>query len=253
VDVDKKTWLMPRLTEWGCSDCALPVDLYGAYNYPPMWARRCVVDATENFGVNHNLADYTVYSFNGNKTITTGGGGLIVGSELDWIRKASRQGGIGEWHHDCVGYNYAMPALNAALGLAQIKRVDEFIKRKRDINTLYRQELPFLTFQESPPGTYPTWWFTACLLPDDVKVEKVQYELNRLGIPTRRVFRPLNHSRPYYDGREYPVAEMLWQRGLCLPSSVKNTDDDICYVIESLKTVLCRGGLKISCEEKQFS
>ena len=79
---------------------------------------------------------------------------------------------------------------------------------------------------------------TAALFPAGTDIPKLQRNLQALGIPTRRVFEPLNHFKPYRDGKTYPVAEEIWQRGLCLPSSVRNSEGEMYEVCQKIKRLL---------------
>ncbi|MHA2039482.1 MAG: DegT/DnrJ/EryC1/StrS family aminotransferase [Promethearchaeota archaeon] len=177
---------------------------------------------------------YTAISLNGNKTITTGGGGLIVGQDLDKIRKMLVPG-----CYEGLGYNMGMPAINAALGLEQLKKVDEYIEKKRRFNQIYREELDGLvTFQEATPNSNPVWWMTACLMPENIDIPELQWKLKENGVPTREVFKPLNHYPHIKDNNVYSNAEYIYKHGICLPSSVKNNEDDIYVICKNIKGLI---------------
>ena len=134
-----------------------------------------------------------------------------------------------------VGYNYGMTALSARLGLEQLPLLESHLAKKRKFNEIYRKNLNHrLTFQE----VTGTPWLTAVLFPAGTDIPKLQLNLKMSGIPTRRVFEPLNHFKPYSDGKTYPVAEDIWKRGLCLPSSVRNQEGDIYEVCQKIKGLL---------------
>lgn len=219
VDVDPVTWVMqPIATKYP----VMPVDLYGnpsPVKYP------LIRDACESFGT-EATGFFTVYSFNGNKTITTGGGGLLVCPSKDALEVVKAFGIPGE----CPSYNYRMTSISAAIGLAQLKRIPELLARKRRINEIYREELGgLLDFQEPTKGVNPTWWMTAVYCPD-LAIDFAE-KLKERGIPTRRVFRPLADN-------DCPEAWHIYHRGLCLPSSTLNTDEDILHVCRTVKSIL---------------
>ena len=234
-DVHRKTWCLNG--EIKKCNAVILVALYGnsSLNIDIKQPAYCVYDSAENLnrvGTNDNQI-FVCYSFNGNKTITTGGGGLITalgGARLDTIRSMINPGS-----YDGVGYNYGMTALSARLGLEQIKLLDSHNEKKRRFNKIYRENLKHrLTFQD----VTGTPWMTAALFPAGTDIPKLQSSLQTMGIPTRRVFEPLNRFKPYRDGKTYPVAEDIWQRGLCLPSSVRNSEGDIHEICQKIKKLL---------------
>ena len=233
-DVDPVHWCLE-----GCIkkrvDAVIPVALYGntrSGNYlkRPSYI---IVDSAESMEVGICLDKFFCYSFNGNKNITTGGGGLIAslhGKSIDKIRKMINPG-----TYNGIGYNYGMTALSARLGLEQLKLLDGHKEKKKKFNEIYRENLKHrLTFQD----VTGTPWMTAVLFPAGTDIPKLQSSLQTMGIPTRRVFEPLNHFKPYRDGKTYPVAEDIWQRGLCLPSSVRNSEGDIHEICQKIKKLL---------------
>ena len=162
----------------------------------------------------------------------------------DVARAMARQAKHTDGTHWGPGYNYRMTGLSAALGLAQLQRLPELLKRKKDMAAQYAVELGHLVeFQKTYPNAESSYWMTAVLLPEDVDVETVRTKLHVLGIPTRRVFRPLTDSAPYREtnARErYPNAYLIYSRGLVLPSSTLNTEKDIDTTCKALKEALKR-------------
>lgn len=241
ADVDKRTWVMKYC---GCCGAKgiLGVDLYGNPCNPVAFQgmpysdgcveKKFITDSAEALGSRHGNNGICSYSFNGNKTMTTGGGGLVVGGDLDKVRYLAEQG-----KYQSIGFNYRMPALNASLGLAQLDRLPECIAKKKRINEIYHNELDGLvTFQEATSGSDPCWWYTAVVFPE-VAGLMARY-LGDRGIPTRRLFTPLHFIQGYEDGNHYPNAEMLWVHGLCLPSSTRNSERDILTVCKAIKEVV---------------
>ena len=234
-DVHPDNWCLTGLVSRKAK-AIIPVVLYGNYS---MSLRAdadqfVILDSAEaSIKLNKKKEmDYICYSFNGNKNMTTGGGGLVVGrrKSVDPIRSMINPG-----CYDGVGYNYGMTALSARLGLEQLQLLESHLAKKRKFNEIYRENLNHrLTFQE----VTGTPWLTAVLFPAGTDIPKLQLNLKMSGIPTRRVFEPLNHFKPYSDGKTYPVAEDIWKRGLCLPSSVRNQEGNIYEVCQKIKKLL---------------
>jgi perosamine synthetase len=254
VDVDKDTWLMDiddELLDGEVYRYAMPVDLYGNIDSDIYFEEKVklIADCCESLGaVELYLGDmehFYCFSFNGNKIMTTGAGGLIVHDNKDTIKRLkrlSKQGRAKGFEKNGlfsgVGYNYRMAGINAALGLEQLTWVDYRIERKKEIFDIYQNELgDKLTFQKIECES--NYWMTAVLFPEDfMPIPDVMHLLKTENIPTRRIFRPLNHSMPFRDYKSYPVAEMIYNRGLCLPSSTKNKDEDIIRVCKTIKKIL---------------
>ncbi len=250
VDVDPDTWCI----DFSQIDIAkigavaiLPVDLYGnpAQSIPCFGSPQVVIDAAESIGAGRGVVERNtrVYSFNGNKTITVGGGGCIVGDiNPNNYKRSSTQfkhPHKGEWQHYDRGFNYRMTGLSAALGLSQLKRLDDIVETKRRHNRIYRDRLgDLIKFQEATPGTNPSWWFTAGLLPEGIDAETFQGDLLVNEIPTRRVFRPLHKVHAYKTDQTLPVSEMLFDRGLCFPSHIYNSDETVEGICDTIRRLL---------------
>ncbi len=245
VDIDLTNWLMEQCSLKKVSG-ALPVNLYGnSYKIGwPIGTKTIIIDSShdltrQRWGIVNNYC----YSFNGNKTMTTGGGGLIVGDNLEEIRKM-----IHPAYSNSIAYNYGMPAHNAILGLQELSTLSDKLKKKEEFNKIYREELYFLKFQGDKPGPY---WMTACLFPEYINIDRFQLRLEMRGIPTRRIFEPLNHYKHLRFNRwwlptnwfrkktTFPNAEYLYKHGLCLPSSLKeNQPEDILTVCKTIKELI---------------
>ena len=270
VDVDPKTWnidpseikkvITPK------TKVIIPVHLYGSpanmeeimyisekYGIP------VVEDATESLGAKFRgkytgtFGKFGCFSFNGNKIITTGGGGMIVtGDEkaadhIKFLVNQARDPSKGYYHSE-VGFNYRMTNLEASLGLAQFERLGEFLEKKRAFNRIYRESLSeIVEFQEEYEGAESSWWLTSIKLPDSVQisVEDLQKKLKEKGIPTRRIFMPIVEFPPYRKFRkgDYNNAYEIYERGLNLPSSTVNTYGTAKSVAEEIYNVLLRQGV----------
>ena len=173
-----------------------------------------------------------VFSFNGNKTITTGGGGVIVTDDealaktLKHLSTTARVPHAYEFDHDAVGYNYRMPNINAALGLAQMEQLPGLIAGQRSLFDLYSQAFtgsPFGEVRQEPAGTTSNYWLQAIQLAEglkDSKDELIQGCVDA-GVSVRPMWKPLNRLVPYasHPSAATPVARDLYNRVICLPSS----------------------------------
>jgi perosamine synthetase len=233
-DVNCHSWVLYK------EDFDIPlinVPLYGSLTGNFAKGTINIIDAACCFNKNViHWGDVICFSFNNNKTMTTGGGGAVVLKNSEVVRKLSRQGICDSE----TGYNYRMTGISAAIGLSQLKRLDEFIEKKKRFNKIYRQELEDLSkddriiFQGYKSNN---WWYTAAIFP--VKdIPEFQKRLLKKDIPTKRVFKPLNWFRPYRNGKRYPTAEMIYNHGLCLPMSTLNEDEDIYRVCKVIKEEL---------------
>jgi perosamine synthetase len=244
VDVNLDTWCidfqepLPSAVE-----AIIGVDLYGKvceweeYNGDA----KKISDSCESFGVRSPISeflDFICYSFNGNKIITTGGGGLLIGEESS-IKCARILASQGVFENEVVmtGNNLRMPALNASLGIGQLSRIEELLTRKRRINEIYRNELSNVCeFQEGNINTPHSFWFTAGRFEREAK--DLAIRLENKGIPSRRVFKPLPLEPAYKCEGFFPNAEYIYQYGLCLPSGTFNSDNDIALVCKTIKSIL---------------
>jgi dTDP-4-amino-4,6-dideoxygalactose transaminase len=187
------------------------------------------------------------FSFNGNKIVTTGGGGMLVTDDADLAARAKHlttQAKVPDvgYLHDEVGFNYRLTNVAAALGLAQLDRLPEFVERKRVIASTYDEALAG-TGVALPPrleGYFSTYWLYSVLLPDGAERDEVLDGLWAAGVGARSLWRPL-HAQPPYAGNPTlrgEVADQLFARGISLPCSTNLTDQDQDKVIDSLKGLL---------------
>jgi dTDP-4-amino-4,6-dideoxygalactose transaminase len=254
IDSEPETWNMdPALLREALRDAsgrgALPkaliaVDLYGQCADYDTILSACdehgvpvIEDAAEALGATYreqpagSFGVIGVFSFNGNKIITTSGGGALVSNDEALVERArhlasqARQP-VAHYEHEEVGYNYRLSNLLAALGRAQLARLDQFVERRRQINQTYRgalQTLEGLSFLSEAPGRRWTCWLT-CILLDESRLgvgsDQVQQHLETHNIEARPVWKPMHLQPVYRDCRVVggAVAEDLFRRGLCLPS-----------------------------------
>ena len=173
-----------------------------------------------------------VFSFNGNKTITTGGGGVIVtddealAKKLKHLSTTARVPHAYEFDHDAVGYNYRMPNINAALGLAQMEQLPGLIAGQRTLFDFYSEAFASSLFGEirrEPQGATSNYWLQAISLPEGLKQSKdlLIRGCVDVGVSVRPLWKPLNRLAPYsaHPSAATPMTEDLYDRVICLPSS----------------------------------
>lgn len=187
------------------------------------------------------------FSFNYNKIITTAGGGLLLSKDEEIIRQAGYLGNQARaqapfYLHETFGYNYRMSGLAAQLGKAQLGLLSEKLAIKKRIFSTYKQELEGekgIEIQSLPAGMRPNYWLSSFLLKEEKDKLRAYEHLHAAGIECRMLWHPL-HLQPAY--RHFPaylngMAEMLFQRGLSLPSACSLTQEEQQEVIDQLKSL----------------
>jgi aminotransferase in exopolysaccharide biosynthesis len=223
---------------------------------------KVIEDATEALGTKYTegefagkyagtIGDFGAFSFNGNKIITTGGGGAVTAREpltVDHIRFLSTQAKTDPHYyiHDEVGYNYRMTNLQAALGVAQMEELPEFIKRKQKNYERYRAEFEKFEYGELMPfreGTDSNKWFYSINI-DRSKIKATMREiitsLEKDGIQTRAIWGLINEQKPYVVEETYKLEKAPYyaSRILNIPSSTRITVEEIKYVADEVKQLL---------------
>ena len=208
-------------------------------------------DAAESLGSTFNkkqtgsFGKIGVYSFNGNKLLSTSGGGMIITDDkekADYMRFLSTQAkdAMPFYHHTEIGYNYRMSNVLAAIGIGQMEVIEDRIKRTREINEVYRKELGdyFYSFQEEGTSNRSNCWLTCALLKGEDRPNDLIKHLENDNIEARRIWKPM-HQQPvlaqylkYINGN----STLLFLQGICLPSGSNLTDEDLDRIIKSIKT-----------------
>ncbi len=238
------------------ADMAAIMDIARKYNL------KVIEDATEALGskyVNGPLAgkyagtigDFGCYSFNGNKIITTGGGGAVTANDtkvVDHIRYLSTQAkdDVHYYIHNEVGYNYRMTNLQAALGVAQMEELSDFIRRKRENFKMYCQHFDvyelgkMIGFRKDIASNM--WFYSLEINRDKVKatMREIITVLEKHGVQTRAIWGLINEQVPYKNEVTYKLEKAPYyaERILNLPSSTQITKEDIEYVVHQVKNVL---------------
>ncbi len=271
VDSESETWnLCPDLLEKAIKDrlnkgkkpkVIMPVHLYGMpanmsqimeiasrYDIP------VIEDAAESLG--SRFEDRSVgtfgtigtFSFNGNKIITTSGGGALISNDKKIVEKArflatQARDKAPHYQHSHIGYNYRMSNISAGIGRGQMEVIEQRIKQRRENFHYYKKNLGYIDgvkFTEEPNEKYfSNHWLTTILIDScitGINREEIKHALDKEDIETRPLWKPM-HLQPVYS--EYPAylngySEELFNRGLCLPSGSNMTDDDRERVVNSL-------------------
>lgn len=268
IDSERESWnLSPNLLERALeafpeTKAVVAANLYGT---PAMleeisglcreYGKALIEDAAESLGASYNgkmtgtFGSYGIFSFNGNKIITTSGGGMLVSEDEEAIKKArfwATQSREPERHyeHKEVGYNYRMSNIAAGIGRGQLTSLDDYIKRKKWIYEYYREKLSDIEEIEMnpiPEESRANYWLSCITIKEGKgKPLKVMEALERENIESRPIWKPM-HLQPVF--REYQcmtdeglknnqerfqsVSEDIFRRGLCLPSDIKNTKEDM--------------------------
>jgi len=270
IDSDERTWnLDPDLLEAELKSCQtrgkLPkalilVHLYGqSADLNPIlklcqrYGITLIEDAAESLGATYQgrsvgtFGKLGAFSFNGNKIITTSGGGMLVSDDEALIERArflatQARDPAPHYEHSVIGYNYRLSNVLAGIGRGQLKVLDERVEQKRRIFEFYQeafQDVPGIEFMPEAPYGRSTRWLT-CILIDPKKFgatrEDVRLHLDRNNIEARPVWKPM-HLQPVFSGcrcRGGAVSEVIFQRGLCLPSGTNLTKEELERVAETL-------------------
>jgi perosamine synthetase len=220
-----------------------------------------IEDCAEAFGsklhgrVAGTLGDVACFSFFGNKTITTGEGGLVATSSPAIHKRLLSYKGQGladyrEYWHDQLGFNYRMTNICAAIGLAQLERIDDTLAKKRRLAQWYQEDLQGepVRFQACPAELFHTYWMVSVLFEDQRIKSLVREHLGNQGIETRPFFNPV-HTMPMYQRRylDLPNAQDLASRGINLPSWPALSRSEVGII-----TVAVKNALASACKSKSI-
>jgi pyridoxal phosphate-dependent aminotransferase EpsN len=242
----------------------VPTDLYGQSvdldvleKLSAQYGVPLIVDSAESLGATYKAGrragtggDAAILSFNGNKIITTSGGGMLVTRRKNWADKArflatQARDPAAHYEHSTYGYNYRLSNICAAIGLGQMAVLDDRVARRREIFARYQSSLsrPGIAFMPEPKDRRSTRWLTALTVdPDQTGItrEDIRLMLLEHQIEARPLWKPM-HLQPLYAGAIYHgrgVDERLFTNGLCLPSGSDMTDSQQDEVIERITELL---------------
>ena len=264
IDSDYETWNMcPNALEEAFEKypevkAVIVVHLYGLSANMDKIMEICrrhdvivIEDAAESLGTYYKgkhtgtIGDYGIFSFNGNKIITTSGGGMLVSDNEERIEKVrfwatQSRDPARHYEHSELGYNYRLSNVLAGIGRGQLKMLDERVAKKKYIFEYYKRELGELEgVQFMPVNSWdePNFWLSCLTLNGKVRPNEVMDELEEENIESRPVWKPM-HLQPYFEKFDFVgsgVAESLFENGICLPSDSKMTDEDLNRVVETIK------------------
>lgn len=219
-------------------------EICDSYNVP------IIEDAAESLGATYKdkfsgtLGEFGVYSFNGNKIITTSGGGMLVSNNEEAIKKTrfwatQSRDAARHYQHTELGYNYRMSNIVAGIGRGQLKVLNLRVQQKKHIYESYKEAFKDIKdIEMMPVCSYgqPNYWLSVITLKEDSKVKPldIMLALEKENIESRPVWKPM-HLQPYFEKYNFysqkesgiSVSEDLFNRGVCLPSDTKMSDDDI--------------------------
>ena len=266
IDSDYKTWNMdPALLEeafkkYPNAKAVIVVHLYGLSTDMDEIMHICrqhdvalIEDAAESLGTLYKgkhsgtFGDYGIFSFNGNKIITTSGGGMLVSDDEERIQKArfwatQSRDKARHYQHSEIGFNYRMSNVVAGIGRGQLKVLEERIAKKKYIFEYYKKKLEQLDgVQMMPVNEWdePNYWLSCILLDCRLKPIDIIEALEQEDIETRPIWKPM-HMQPFFAKYDYiggDVSENIFKNGICLPSDTKMTDEDlerICGIIKGI-------------------
>jgi perosamine synthetase len=264
VDADADTWNLDvaRIEEkiTPRTKAIMAVHLYGAVCAMEELLALCkkrnlflVEDVAEAFGSQYHgqfagsFGHIATFSFFGNKTITTGEGGMVVSNDQATLARAAylKSQAVSparEYWHDEIGFNYRMTNICAAIGVAQLEQANAIIEAKRRLATWYREELEGLPlqFQTEPSNTVHTYWMVSVLAEDIVTRDRVRLALKEAGVETRPLFYPAHTMPAFKTDDSYPVAESLSGRGINLPSYPGLTREQVNYIGSKIREVIAK-------------
>ena len=281
IDSEPDTWNMsPRALQRALQDydrqgkrpkAVIVVNLYGqSADFDPIgtlceqYGVPIIEDAAESLGASYKgkasgtLGRLGVYSFNGNKIITTSGGGMLVSSDMSLVERArflsTQARESADWYeHKEVGYNYRMSNVLAGIGRGQLKVLEERVAVRRQIFERYRNDLgDFEAIRWMPEATFgrSTRWLSVCTIDPEISTlgpVEIISSLAKLGIEARRVWKPM-HVQPLFRGYDYyyhdlgkSFADEVFGSGICLPSGSNMTEEQQGRIIRGLRSIMQNG------------
>ncbi|MCI6552595.1 MAG: DegT/DnrJ/EryC1/StrS family aminotransferase [Lachnospiraceae bacterium] len=273
IDSERDTWNMcPRALERAYEKYPHPkavilVHLYGTparldeiMNICREHGTPLIEDAAESLGSTYRgrhtgtFGSFGIYSFNGNKIITTSGGGMLVSPEEEQIRRArflatQARDPARHYQHSQIGFNYRMSNVTAGIGRGQLMFLEEHKRLKKEIYRTYSEafeEIPEITMNPLNPEGDANCWLSCMTLEEGCRVtpDRIMDALEKENAESRPIWKPL-HLQPVFaecdfvtaEGGPESVSEDIFRRGLCLPSDIKNTEEDMELIIGTVKSL----------------
>lgn len=268
IDSNEETWNMcpealeEAFTKYPDVKAVIVVHLYGLSADMDRITELCtkhnvplIEDAAESLGTYYKgkhtgtFGDYGIFSFNGNKIITTSGGGMLVSDDEEKISKArfwatQSRDQARHYQHSELGFNYRMSNVVAGIGRGQLKVLNQRVEKKREIFSYYKEQLEGLEgvkFMPSNAWDEPNYWLSSMTLNGQVRPIDVMEALEKENIESRPIWKPM-HMQPFFEEYDFigeGVSEKLFENGVCLPSDTKMTSDDLKRVVNIIKKLWC--------------
>jgi len=263
IDSDYETWNMSpaaleKAFERYSPKAVLVTHLYGLsadldkiieickHNNVPL-----IEDAAESLGTTYKgkytgtLGDFGIFSFNGNKIITTSGGGMLVSNNEERIAKVrfwstQSRDPARHYQHSELGYNYRMSNIVAGIGRGQLKVLDERVEKKREIFDYYKKKLGKLSGVKMMPDNIwnrSNFWLSCMTLSGKVRPLDIMIALEKENIESRPIWKPM-HMQPFFEKDDYideGISKDIFENGVCLPSDTNMTDEDMDRVVGIIK------------------
>ncbi len=264
IDSDESSWnLSPKLLKVYLENCEkkpkalIVTHLYGMSADIEEITSICkkyniylIEDAAESLGVTFHgkhtgtFGDFGIYSFNGNKILTTSGGGMLVSPNKEWIEKAmfystQAKGPFIHYEHEEYGYNYRMSNVLAAIGVAQMEVIEERVLKKREIFEWYRKylsDVEEITFMPELPNSRGNRWLTALTF-EKTDFNKIMKALEEINVESRPLWKPMHMQKLFEDCKNEldGTSEKLYEKGLCLASSTMMREEDVEMICKTIK------------------
>jgi dTDP-4-amino-4,6-dideoxygalactose transaminase len=264
IDSDLETWNMsPKyleeaLIKYPNAKAVIVVHLYGLSADMDKIVELCIKynvtlieDAAESLGTTYKgnytgtFGDYGIFSFNGNKIITTSGGGMLVSNNQERIEKVrfwstQARDKAKHYQHSELGFNYRMSNVVAGIGRGQLRVLDQRVTKKQYIYDYYRnhlEDIKDIEFMPIKEWNNPNCWLTSIVLKGDIRPIDIIEALEKENIESRPIWKPM-HIQPFFEQYDYigsNIGEHIFNNGLCLPSDTKITDKQLDYIIKIIK------------------
>jgi len=265
IDSDEASWnISPKLLEEYLTTCdkkpkaLILTHLYGMSADIEKIAAICkehdvylIEDAAESLGATFNgkhtgtFGDFGIYSFNGNKILTTSGGGMLVTPNKAWRDKAmfystQAKGPYVHYEHEEYGYNYRMSNVLAAIGVAQMEVIEDRVLKKREIFEWYKEflnDIDEISFMPEVENSRGNRWLTALTF-EKTDFNKVMKALEEINVESRPLWKPMHMQPLFKDSKSHldGTSERLFKKGLCVASSTIMTKDDVKRVCEVIRS-----------------
>ena len=264
IDSDRESWnLSPKLLNKYLLACEkkpkalILTHLYGMSSDIEKIAQICklhgiylIEDAAESLGATFKekhtgtFGDFGVYSFNGNKILTTSGGGMLISPNEEYIKKAlfyatQAKGESVHYEHEEYGYNYRMSNVLAAIGVAQMEVIEERVEKKREIFEWYREflgDIEEITFMPELQNSRGNRWLTALVF-EQSDPSRIMQELEDINVESRPLWKPMHLQKLFFNAKSCldGTSEELYKKGLCLASSTTMSRDDVARISKHIR------------------